>query len=325
MAISVYNAETNDKPERVITPSAGPAAALYKNPFTFSSDYGLIYPKDLYSSGRAHSVIFDIYEVDPLGLDKALAFGRDAMSGKFTATPDLNEADKASDAAYYDRVGITQQFVDFLGTTGESLRNAVSGGPRTKSSAAASISLYMPETLNFSYEATYNTLTLSSALGSLAPNAVSQAMGSFVDNSALKLAMSAAGYVFNPQQEVMFEGIDFRPFEMNFTFTPSSAQESNTVKEIIKKFRLHAAPKIGGIGSFFFTPPSIFKVSFRYGGAENTHLNLLKKSVLKQVNVNYAPNGWAAFEGSAAPVQTTLSLQFQEIVLVDKTEIEKGF
>jgi len=139
------------------------------------------------------------------------------------------------------------------------------------------------------------------------------------------LAMSAAGYVFNPQQQVLFEGIDFRPYEMTFTFTPSSPDETRNVNAIIKTLRYHAAPQIGGVGGFFFIPPSVFNVSFRYNGKVNPNINLLKKSVLKSVNVNYAPNGWAAFEGNGAPVQTVVSLQFQEIVLVDKTQINQGF
>ncbi len=47
--------------------------------------------------------------------------------------------------------------------------------------------------------------------------------------------------------------------------------------------------------------------------------------MLEKVTVNYAPNGWAAFEGNGAPIQTTMSLQFREIVLVDKTQIKEGF
>ena len=38
------------------------------------------------------------------------------------------------------------------------------------------------------------------------------------------------------------------------------------------------------------------------------------------VGVNYAPNGWAAFD-NGAPVQTTLSLHFKEIQALDRGKI----
>lgn len=336
--MTVFNGSTNDQPDKVLTPSGGPAADLFKNKYGLASSYGLVYPKDLYSSGRAHSVVFDIFEVAPVTLNEAISAIANATSSVkdyFSSTPDSsslnyeNELDKQSDAAAYDKLGPIAgkiaQGIDYLSSVGVATAGVLGGGPRTKQNAAASIALYMPETLNFSYDARYNdNASISGAMGSLT-GSLGQGMSSFIENTALKLAMNAAGYVFNPQQQVLFEGIDFRPYEMNFTFTPSSAEETRSVNEIIKTFRLHAAPEIGGIGNFFFTPPSIFNVSFKYAGKTNPNINLLKKSVLKNVAVNYAPNGWAAFEGNGAPVQITLGLQFQEIVLVDKTEIRKGY
>ena len=218
-----------------------------------------------------------------------------------------------------------------MGEIKDFLKKATSPTPanistRTKDNSVATIALYMPETLNFNYDATYNSLSLSSAINSVPlVGGVSSAITSIMENSAVKLAMNAAGYVFNPQQQVLFEGIDFRPYEMSFTFTPSSPEETRNINAIIKTLRYHAAPQIGGVGGFFFIPPSVFNVSFRYDGKVNPNINLLKRSVLKNVNVNYAPNGWAAFEGNGAPVQTTMTLQFQEIVLIDKTQIKQGF
>ena len=45
---------------------------------------------------------------------------------------------------------------------------------------------------------------------------------------------------------------------------------------------------------------------------------------LKNVDVNYAPNGWSAYR-DGAPVQTTLTLGFEEIVLIDRDKVEQGF
>jgi hypothetical protein len=318
---TVYNEIT----QQVFDPSAGPAADLYRSKYTVSSNFSLSYPKDLESSRKGHAVYFDIYEINPVSLAETLKpFGinlgapapapvTNENGGSTVTDPDqiTTEALKSGTKSFFERV---------ISPT------AVNIAPRTKDNAVATIALYMPETLNFTYDANYNSLSLSSAINStpissLGPGAIT----SMMENSAVKLAMSAAGYVFNPQQQVLFEGIEFRPYEMTFTFTPTSAEETRNVNAIIKTLRYHAAPQIGGVGGFFFIPPSVFNVSFRYNGKVNPNINLLKRSVLKNVNVNYAPNGWAAFEGNGAPVQTVVSLQFQEIVLVDKTQINQGF
>jgi len=280
---TVYNEIT----QQVFDPSAGPAADLYKSKYTVSSNYSLSYPKDLESSRKGHAVYFDIYEINPVSLAETLKpFGINLDAPATTNVNDESGGHSVTNPNEVTSQGLvagTKSFFERVTSP-----TAVNIAPRTKDNAVATIALYMPETMNFTY-------------------------------------MSAAGYVFNPQQQVLFEGIDFRPYEMTFTFTPSSPEETRSVNAIIKTLRYHAAPQIGGVGGFFFIPPSVFNVSFRYNGKVNPNINLLKKSVLKSVNVNYAPNGWAAFEGNGAPVQTVVSLQFQEIVLVDKTQINQGF
>lgn len=332
MAEAKFNSETSGRTEPVLNPKAGPAADLFKSKYGLASSYGYIYPQDLYSSGRAHSVVFDIFEVSPLEIKDLGSFVGKVKDTLKTTREDTTQAGQgfgpgvsSLSVKEAESKGFWGSTFDTLSAIGTTAKNVVSGGPRTKSSASASIALYMPETLNFNYEASYNdTASLSGAAGSLT-GGLGQTVSGVIQNEAARLALNAAGYVFNQQRQVLFDGINFRDYNMNFTFTPSSAKETETVKEIIKLFRKHAAPEIGGVGGFFFTPPSIFNVSFKYAGKQNNYINLLKKSVLKTVNVNYAPNGWAAFEGSAAPVQTTLELQFQEIILVDKKDIDLGF
>jgi len=132
----------------------------------------------------------------------------------------------------------------------------------------------------------------------------------------------------------LFDGIDFRTFDFSFTFSPSSRPESDTVRDIIKTFKYHAAPKIGSgmVGSFFFMPPSSFVIEYIYnggaddGGSTNQYLNRIAECVLTDVSVNYSQNGiWSAFDGTGAPTQITLSLSFKEIELIDRNKIDEGF
>jgi hypothetical protein len=144
-------------------------------------------------------------------------------------------------------------------------------------------------------------------------------------SSAAKLLLRSQGLAINPNQQLMFDGIDFRTYQMAFTFTPYTRQEAETVKKIIKKFKYHAAPKITTAGAgMFFIPPSTFDVSFMFNGKMNRNVNKVAESVLESVDVNYAPNGWAAHD-DGAPVQTTLTLSFREMELIDKTKINDGY
>ena len=84
------------------------------------------------------------------------------------------------------------------------------------------------------------------------------------------MALTTAGYVFNPQEQILFEGIDFRTFNMSFTFTPYSKQEADEVKKIIETFKLYSRPRtITGTGGMLFIPPATFDVEFLFNGKRN--------------------------------------------------------
>ena len=114
-------------------------------------------------------------------------------------------------------------------------------------------------------------------------------------------------------------------FDFSFTFTPRSAREADEIKKIVKVFRKHSLPTINdGSAGFFFTPPSVFEIQFLSGDKINTNLPLIKRCVVETVDVNFAPNGWAAHT-DGAPVQTTMQLRVKEIILVDSAEVDRGY
>ena len=93
-------------------------------------------------------------------------------------------------------------------------------------------------------------------------------------------------------------------------------------------FKYHFSPALQkgrdtSSNSMFLEAPSVFNISFNVKGSENKYLPKYGDCALTNIEVNYAPNGWASFE-DGAPVQTTLSLQFKEMEIVDKDRIGKG-
>ncbi len=361
MAVSItQNYGSNNDPANA--PFSGPLASLYNNRYAYQA---LQYPRDLGSTYKGHIVRFDVYEVNPVTLQEI----SDYVVGKYNENSQAlgervaqleNAASSAAQnpgavvdyalQAAKDKFNETKNLYNQLTSGGlsgatsqigqsitDNLPKLISGEyttanlqiqPRNQR-ISKSISLYMPDTVDFSYTSSYTDLNLADAAGSIPlVGGIAKAITSNAGqdgNALIRLGLNAAGYVFNPQQQLLFQGIDFRTYQMAFTFTPSSAQEAENVKNIIQTFRQYAAPTIvRGLAGFFFNPPGMFDVSFLYNGQQNDKLNKIKKSVIENVEVNYAPNGWAAHE-DGAPVQTTLTLSFKEMSLTDSADIKQGY
>ena len=295
---------------------------------------GLRYPRDVGTSKKAHVVRFDIKKINHTPITQIPGQLLDTAAKNAKAAAALGDGVIQATIAGGTENGLGAGFNKLIGNIAAAEQNNSFSFPKPTETNEGYIELYMPENIEFSYTAIYNNESLSKIIGDTAARMQgekvsdkkpSATQGLFDLTDTKKLLLSRFGYAFNPQQQTLFDGIEFRPYQMTFTFTPYSAEESREVNEIIKTFRKNAAPStIPGSAGFFFEPPSVFDVSFRHNGAENKNLNKIYRSVLKGISVNYAPNGWSA-HNDGSPVQTTMSLDFQEIVLVDRTKIEKEF
>jgi len=313
----------------------GPLGALFGSVFGRTD---LQYPRDLQSATRGHVIQFQINEIEPAKYEEIEKFGINAFNSVTQAATDKaselknsvqqegllktagNQIDKGIDALKNTAIGVG----DILsGNTGASkLLNLTN--PRTK--IVGTISLYIPDSINFQYNAQYERMSLMDAASQLPLiGKAAQFVTQTLNTGPAKLIGRGLGYAFNPQQQILFEGIDFRTYTMSFTFTPYSRQEANDVAKIIRLFKAHSAPRIanGGAG-MFFVPPSQFKVKFLFNGSENTKISKIATSVIESIDVNYAPNGYAT-TSDGSPVQTTISISFKEIELITRERIEQGY
>lgn len=292
----------------------GPLGALFGNKFGINS---LQYPRDLGSGTKGHIIQFSVNEIEPINYEEVK---------KFVTT----------DGTADDLKNKLNSVKNFFSKDAEKTLNFK---PKKKRKVAT-ISLYIPDTLNFQYNAGYGNLSLQQVVNETA-SAAASAVGnkpilgtlaktatlglSIAQSNAAKLALSTQGLAINPQQQLLFDGIDFRTYQLAFTFTPYSRQEAETVKEIIKLFRYHAAPQITtAAAGMFFVPPSTFDLDFLFNGQRNGNVTRVAESVIENIDVNYAPNGWSAYD-NGAPVQTTLTMNFKEIELIDKDKIKAGY
>ena len=216
------------------------------------------------------------------------------------------------------------------------------------------IALYMPDTLQFDFTQNYENLSLSGAAGAAAGAAIQKlndgggagaaagAAGTAALISAGKSylaskvgegvagvgAFLAVGAVINPLLEVIYQAPQFRSFQYDFLFYPRDEREAVEVQKIIAALQYHQAPefKEGSSGSLLI-PPSEFDIEFYYGGKINENIPKTGNCVLKSIQVNYAPNGFSAYEvpgqnatvgGTGMPVAIQMSLQFQETSYLTK-------
>jgi len=142
--------------------------------------------------------------------------------------------------------------------------------------------------------------------------------------TAVDKIAGAVGWAFNPQLLVLFRGIDFRSFQYDFYFSPRNQDESTAVKNIIQAFRFHSHPELISAAGLFYGAPATFDIQFMHNGGINTNIQQATTCVLTGYDVDYAPYGWATYV-DGMPIQTRLSLRFQETEILDKNKILQGY
>lgn len=225
------------------------------------------------------------------------------------------------------------------------------------------IALYMPDTLNYSYTQSYDQLSLGGEMLGKVAAAAQSASDEYTKNggkgavsSVLKSAgltagqglagtlgkltgseasaqigfTAATGKVQNPMLEMLYKSPNFRSFNFEFTFYPRDEKEALEVQRIIERLRFHQAPELVKDAQGFLVPPSEFDIKFYYAGAQNPNIPAIATCVLTSIDVNYAPNGFSAYEvpgenrpalgRTGMPVAIQVTLQFQETTYLTKED-----
>ena len=158
-----------------------------------------------------------------------------------------------------------------------------------------------------------------------------QAGGGVVGSDLKGMMLKADNQAINNFLEVMFTGIAHRKFSYTWKIAPKNSDESVAAFEIIRKFKRHMAPEMGGKGhGRYFTVPSEFDIFYMYRGEENQWINKIGRSVLLNLDVNYTPQQYQTFRPhanrkGAPPVEMDLKLDFMETALITKEYVDKGF
>ena len=95
--------------------------------------------------------------------------------------------------------------------------------------------------------------------------------------------------------------------------------------KIIKEFKLHMHPEYKESGSFVFVYPSEFDIFYYHKDKENLNIHRHTSCVLKDMSVNYTPNGNFNTFDNGMPTQINVQLTFVEIAFLTKKQIADGF
>jgi hypothetical protein len=234
--------------------------------------------------------------------------------------------------------------------------------PRSTQLTTDAIALYMPDTLLYSHSQSYDQLSLGGEIGGQVLAAGKSAVEAYerggldavkgsIDKTAVEgitqvvgqgvagslgsgqtgqAILAATGRVINPMLEMVYKSPAFRTFQFDFTFYPRDEREALEVQSILERFRFHQAPELLEDAAGFLVPPSEFDIRFYYGGNLNPNIPGVATCVLTSIDINYAPNGFAAYEvpgengpelgRTGMPVAIQLTLQFQETTYLTKKD-----
>tara|TARA_B100000073_G_scaffold74086_1_gene55694 strand:- start:527 stop:1912 length:1386 start_codon:yes stop_codon:yes gene_type:complete len=122
------------------------------------------------------------------------------------------------------------------------------------------------------------------------------------------------GVIFNPNKELLFNGVNLRNFNFQFKLMPRSKDESDQIKYIIRSLKRNMAPVVSeGSGSGFLNTPSVFELRYRTGHKNHEFLHKFKQCFLENMTVNYTGDGFYTTYDDGVPVSIILNLSFKEI------------
>lgn len=136
---------------------------------------------------------------------------------------------------------------------------------------------------------------------------------------------AASGLARNPKKEQVFKNVNHREFTFDYTFSPRNSDEAKKVMNIINTFKLHMHPEYKDNNNFIFIYPSEFDIFYYQGTKENLNIHRHTSCVLKDMNVNYTPNGAFTTFDDGMPTQINIQLSFLELAILTKQQMKDNY
>lgn len=163
----------------------------------------------------------------------------------------------------------------------------------------------------------------SSDIARLAATRIARAGGSAVQGGV----QSALRVTANPNKRILFREVRIREFSFSFKLSPTSKEEAEEIKRIIKFFRSNLYPEDFGVGEgenripIGYKYPNQFNIVMKHKGNEIAHRIL--PSYLVVMQTVYNPTGMGFFEDGNF-TETEINLTFRESRTLNKKDILEG-
>ena len=222
------------------------------------------------------------------------------------------------------------------------------------------IAMYMPAQVEVSYKTDYQDTPMGAVTGQ-ALNAYNAALSGDgrgfrqnvvnMDQGAIELAQQAAlgiagsipgmtgvkeafemkeGVIISDRLELAFKGVGKRDFTYNFKMKPKNQDEADMIRKIIFAFKANMLPEFegGNRAGRRLIVPNTFDIQYMYVGKTNEYLHNISTCVLQDMTVQYGGSRYKTFDANsdgAPPVETSISLNFQEMELITRERVFEGF
>lgn len=151
-----------------------------------------------------------------------------------------------------------------------------------------------------------------------------QAIGTLGGNvSGRSLVSRATGQVFQPNLELLFNGVNLRVFPFSFEFFPRNQKEGFEVKNILRVLKYSMVPSKSGSEGLFIKAPYIFQLCYMKGdGTKHPFLNKFLPMALTSMNIVYTgANTYSTFY-DGTPTHMRVDLVFKEINPIYKEDYD---
>lgn len=133
-----------------------------------------------------------------------------------------------------------------------------------------------------------------------------------IAKAQMRRAAGGAGHIKDPHFETFFNGVNPRIFSFDFSLAPRNMEEAEMIRKIIREFKYHSAPtREDDGGQRYWVYPRIFEIE--YWNYQKTHK--IDKCALQNITVNYSGTGSNHTFEDGTPLQTNLTLSFVELEL----------
>jgi len=138
-----------------------------------------------------------------------------------------------------------------------------------------------------------------------------------------QIVSRATGQVFNPNLELLFNGVNLRVFPFTFEFFPRNRDEAEEVKLILRRLKYSMLPEKGGAAGIFIKAPYIFQLEYMKGRDKHPFLNRFKPMALTNMSVNYTGSNTYSTFYDGSPTHIKVQLLFKELNPIYKEDYDE--